>query len=123
MLIKQYIVTAIIMLLLDSLYLSTFSNFFNNIVTQVQGSKIKFKIVGAILCYIFLIFGLNYFIISANKPLSDAFLLGLVIYAVYETTSYALLDKWPFSSVVIDSLWGGILFTLTTHFWQKCCKT
>jgi uncharacterized membrane protein len=110
------------MLLLDSIYLTTFTSFFNNIVLQIQGSKIKFKIVGGILCYMFLIFGLNHFIINAKKPLLEAFLLGIVIYAVYETTTYTILDKWPLSAVIIDTLWGGILFTLTTYFTRMLMK-
>ena len=120
--IKQVIISGIIMLLLDSVYLSIFSKFFNNIVNSIQNSKIKFKILGAVLCYIFLIFGLNYFIIDQKKPLLDAFLLGIVIYAVYETTSYALLDKWPLSAVILDTLWGGILFTLTYFLTLKIQK-
>ena len=120
--IKQVIISGIIMLLLDSVYLSIFSKFFNNIVNSIQNSKIKFKILGAVLCYIFLIFGLNYFIIDQKKPLLDAFLLGIVIYGVYETTSYALLDKWPLSAVFLDTLWGGILFISTYFLTLKIIK-
>ena len=104
------------MLVLDAIYLTVFSDFFNGIVTKVQGSKIKFNVLGAILCYIFLIFGLNYFIIRHRKPLIDAFILGVVIYGVYETTTYALLNDWSPMAVAIDTFWGGILFTLTTYF-------
>ena len=102
------------MLCLDFVYLSTFSGFFNNLVTKVQGYKIRFNIWGAILCYILLIGGLNYFIISRKKSLQEAFIFGIVIYGVYETTNLALLDKWSIESVALDTLWGGILFTLTS---------
>ena len=113
---KQLIIIAITMLLLDAIYLTTFSKFFNDVVTKVQGSKIQFRLIGAILCYICLIFGLNYFIISQKKSLLDAFILGIVIYGVYETTSYTLLKDWSPIAVAMDTLWGGILFTLTTYF-------
>jgi uncharacterized membrane protein len=116
---KQIIVSGVAMLALDAVYLSTFSNFFNKIVTSIQGSKIKFNIVGAILCYILLIFGLNYFIISRKKSLQEAFLLGIVIYGVYETTNLAILNKWPMQAVALDTLWGGILFTLTSWVTYK----
>ena len=114
--VKHLIITAIIMLLLDAIYLSTFSKFFNDVVTKVQGSKIRFNILGAIFCYMFLIFGLNYFIISHKRTLIDAFILGIVIYGVYETTTYALLKDWSPMAVALDTFWGGILFTLTTYF-------
>jgi uncharacterized membrane protein len=113
--ITQVIISGIIMLLLDSVYLSIFKNFFNSIVNGIQNSKIKFKFLGAILCYILLIFGLNYFIIDQKKSFLDAFLLGIVIYGVYETTTYAIFDKWKLEAVVLDTLWGGILFA-TTYF-------
>lgn len=112
--VKTFIIIAVIMLLLDSIYLTLFSSFFNDVVMKVQGSKLKINLVGAILCYIFLVFGLNYFIISNKKPLIDAFILGIVIYGVYETTTYALLENWSPLAVIIDTFWGGILFTLTT---------
>ena len=88
----------------------------------IQGSKIEMKFLGAALCYIFLIYGLNYFIIKPRKTVSEAFLFGLVIYGVYETTSYALLSKWSIFTVFIDTLWGGILFALTTFIINKLKK-
>lgn len=119
---KPLIIIAIIMLLLDAIYLTTFSKFFNDVVTKVQGSKIQFRVIGAILCYICLIFGLNYFIISQKKSLLDAFILGIVIYGVYETTNYTLLKDWSPIAVAMDTLWGGILFTLTTYFTYTLLK-
>jgi uncharacterized membrane protein len=70
---------------------------------------------GAIACYIFLVLGLNYFILSANKSVMDAFILGIVIYGVFETTNIVLFKKWPIHIAVMDTLWGGILFALTTY--------
>ena len=67
-----------------------------------------------IICYIFLITGLNYFIIQYNKSPQDAFLLGLIIYGVFETTSLALFSKWSILLGIIDTLWGASLFWLTT---------
>ena len=111
---KQLFISAIVMLLLDYIYLSSFSNFFNNLVRSIQGSKIKLKMSGAILCYLFLIIGLNYFIIHKKKSITDAFLLGLIIYGVYEFTNYAIIDKWNIKAVTLDTLWGGLLFAMTT---------
>jgi len=117
--VKPFIVIAIIMLVLDSIYLKTFSRFFNDVVMKVQGSKIKLNLIGAILCYTLLVFSLNYFIIGRKKPLIDAFILGIVIYGVYETTTYAILEKWSPLAVILDTFWGGLLFTLTTYISYK----
>jgi uncharacterized membrane protein len=109
------LLSAIIFVLLDSVYLSFIKNYFDKQIYSIQGSKIKINFVGAMLCYIFLIVGLNYFIIKPKKSISDAFLLGLIIYGVYETTNYALLSKWSILTVIIDTLWGGILFASTAY--------
>ena len=70
--------------------------------------------LSTLLCYIFLIFGINYFIIKPNRSIKDAFLLGIIIYGVFETTNKSLFSKWSWLTVIIDTLWGGILFALTT---------
>lgn len=110
------IISAVIMLLLDSIYLSLNLSYFNNVFKKVQNSSIKLKYSGAILCYITLIFAINYFVIDKKGTLFDAFLLGFCIYAVYETTNYATLNTWPIKMLFMDSLWGGILFALTVFF-------
>jgi uncharacterized membrane protein len=69
------------------------------------------NIQGALL---FLVGGLNYFILHAHNKVMDAFILGLVIYGVFENTNLALFKKWP-TMVILDTLWGGILFASTTY--------
>ena len=108
----------ILLPILDAVYLKLISERFNKQIIDIQGSKVKFRLLPAIICYIALIFGLYYFVINTNetreKKILNAFLLGLIIYAVYETTNYALLDKWSYEMVIIDTIWGGVLFGLTT---------
>ena len=109
------LISAIILICIDLVYLQIVKNYFSNQIQRVQGSPMQINYLGAALCYILLIVGLNYFIIKPRKSVSDAFLLGLVIYGVYETTSYALLKNWSLITVIIDTLWGGALFAITTY--------
>ena len=113
------LLSAIIMISLDFVYLSVMKSYFMNQVKNVQGSALKLNYFGAAICYIFLVAGLNYFIIKPRKSVSDAFLLGLVIYGVYETTNYALFSNWSIVSVIIDTLWGGLLFASTAYIVEK----
>jgi uncharacterized membrane protein len=110
----KYLTSSIILVLLDSVYLKLISGRFTEQIKKVQGTKLELDLYSTVLCYLFLVFGLNYFIIRQNKSPTDAFLLGFVIYGVYELTSKALLTKWSWSTVVIDTVWGGVLFALTT---------
>jgi len=109
------LISAIIFISIDFVYLNLIKGYFNNQIQNVQGSAPKINYLGAALCYIFLISGINYFIIKPRKSVSDAFLLGIVIYGVYETTSYALFKNWSILTVLMDTLWGGLLFASTTY--------
>lgn len=113
------LISAIVLISIDFVYLNLMKGYFETQIKQVQGSVVKFNLLGAAICYIFLITGLNYFIIKPRKSVNDAFLLGLVIYGVYETTNYTLLSNWSILTVIIDTLWGGILFALTTFIVNK----
>jgi uncharacterized membrane protein len=109
------LISAIVFVCIDSVYLNFMKSYFDNQIKSIQGTSTKMNLLAALICYIFLIFGLNYFIIKPKRSVSDAFLFGLVIYGVYETTNWAIFSKWSPISVVIDTLWGGILFALTTY--------
>ena len=108
------LISAIVFVCIDFFYLNFMKKYFNKQVQAIQGTPIKMNLLATLLCYIFLIFGLNYFIIKPKRSVSDAFLFGIVIYGVYETTNWAIFSKWSPLSVIIDTLWGGILFALTT---------
>ena len=111
---KEFLITGVILLLLDGITLNILSNFFNKQIISIQGSPIKMDIIAAIICYLFLFIILYYFIISKNKSLREAFLLGFLVYGVYELTTKALLKNWRWSTVFVDTTWGGVLFLLTT---------
>ena len=111
---KEIIISSISLLILDGAYISLNQSAFENQVASVQRVILQVKPLGAIICYFFLIFGLNYFIISKKRSLIDAFLFGLIIYAVYDSTNYALFKQWKPLLAIMDAVWGGTLFALTT---------
>ena len=121
---KTILVSGIILLSVDAVYLSLIGQDYGNMIKRIQGKDMKINPIGGALCYIIMTLGLNYFILSGkNKKVDDlclkAFILGLLVYGVYETTSYALLEKWDVKYVLIDTVWGGTLFALTTFFVLK----
>jgi len=69
---------------------------------------------GVIACYLLLATGLYVFILRQHRPLEEAFLFGLVVYGVYDTTNYATLNEYTFNLAITDALWGGILTSLVT---------
>ncbi len=109
----KLLIIAVVLITVDFAYLNLIKDYFGNQVKLVQGSPLKINLLGAVSCYILLTFGLYYFIIKPKRSILDAFLLGLIIYGVFETTNITLFSKWSWLTVFIDTLWGGILFALT----------
>lgn len=108
------------MLILDMIFISLIKDKYSKMIQKIQNSPMKVRTISALLCYILLILGLNYFILNdPSKNLLDAFILGFVIYGVYDTTTFALIKDWDLKLAVIDSFWGGTLFYLTTLITKK----
>ena len=109
----------IIILLLvgfDMVYIYFMKDMFSNQVRIIQGEPLlidKRALIGAVICYVLLATGLYYFAISKkNSGVFDAFLLGLVIYGVFDSTNFLMFRKWDWRIMVIDGLWGGVLFSM-----------
>ena len=111
---KDLTITGLVLLILDSVFLYSMSPLFKKQIEKVQQSHFSINYFGAAFAYVLLIFGLYWFIIKENRGLIDAFLFGFIIYGVYEGTTKALLQKWEYKTMVIDTLWGGILMSLST---------
>jgi uncharacterized membrane protein len=115
----QYLLAAVIFVILDGIYLNLIKGYFNKQVKAIQGSDIQINFIATAITYIFLIFGINYFIIQKHKSIQDAAILGLIIYGVYELTNLALFKNWSILTVIIDTTWGATLFALTTSIVYK----
>ena len=111
---RDIILSGIILLVLDGIFLYANSRMFQLQVAEVQRVSLQMKPMGAVICYALLIYGLYYFILREHKPVSDAVILGLVVYGVFESTNYALLKNWNVKTMVVDTIWGGTLLGLTT---------
>jgi uncharacterized membrane protein len=116
---KALILSGIILLALDLTYLFVFKDLMLPVIVNIQKTELKVNIKSAIACYILLVSGLYYFIIKKRAPPKDAFLLGVLINGVYETTNYAFFKEWSPLLVLLDTLWGGILLATTTIIYNK----
>ncbi len=115
----KYLLSAIIFVVLDGVYLNLIKGYFNKQIKSIQGSEIKPNFIAIGITYAFLIYGLNYFIIGKKRSVQDAALLGLVIYGVYEFTNLSLFKNWSWITAIIDTTWGTVLFALTTAIVYK----
>ncbi len=102
-------------LLLDLVFFWVNQSFLLKTLVSVQGSKPVVRYVSAFFCYVALTFLMYYFIIKSKRGLMDAFLLGVGVYTVYETTNYALFKNWSLQMVLMDIVWGGVLFFIVAY--------
>ena len=116
---KELIISALVMLGLDATYISIIKDSYMKQIQNIQTTKPNVDMVAVVICYIFMIFGVNYFIIQKNASLLDAFLFGIVIYGVYDATSYALFSKWSAKLAIIDTICGCILMMTTAYLTYK----
>jgi uncharacterized membrane protein len=116
--ILDIIKVGIIMVLLDSVYLTAFKKHFANQILIVQAKPMNVQMLPVVITYIILVFGLYYFIIKQRKSVMDAALLGFVIYGVYEFTNKSIIKDWTYFTAVLDVTWGTILFGLTTYLYN-----
>lgn len=111
---KTFLTILVIMLLLDSVYLYLTKSMFGELVAKIQRTAMQFRIEGAIIVYILLALGLYYFIVKPGLSAWEAGLLGLVIYGTFDFTNYAMLKNYDLKIAIMDTVWGSLLFALTT---------
>ena len=125
--IQDILIPAVILLILDGVYIYTNRTFLIGQLEAVQQSPLKANILSAVACYILILTGLNFFIFryksrTIEEHTWNAFVLGVVVYGVYETTNYATLKAWTLKMAVMDTVWGGILLAATTYLTLTAVK-
>ena len=119
--ILNLLILSVLILVVDSFFLKSISSYYNTLVNNIQGSDLKLKMLPTALCYLFIIFSLQYFIINKHvnikQSVIDAALLGWSIYGIFEFTNHAIFEKWEWFSVIVDTTWGGILYGLVTYIY------
>ena len=125
MFLREIVLFSLLLVGIDYLYLSNISMKYNNMIKSIQGSFINFKAGPAAVVYICLVASWFYFIYptigkkSLSESTLDAAALGFFIYAVYDFTNLATIEKWNLNLAVIDSFWGATLYAITTVAYIK----
>ena len=64
---KDFLIIFVLMILTDLFYLKTTSKYFEKQIFLIQKTPMTLDLTSALFCYLFLSFGLYYFIIKSNK--------------------------------------------------------
>ena len=122
---KRFLYSSIIFTIIDLLWIKYYmGGKYEIMVNEIQGSNmiVDKKIAGC--AYLVLCFALNYFVIpyvteNDCRVWTHSFIFGLVLYATYDFTCGAVFHKWDKKLMIIDILWGGIVFVLTNYLTNK----
>lgn len=113
-----YIVVTVAFFIIDMIWLQGLMKKFyaNNLSAFMQANP---KLIAAGIFYLLYPIGIMVFSVipgfeagSLNKTLLLGFLLGIIAYATYDLTNWAVLKDWPVKIVIIDILWGGTVTML-----------
>jgi uncharacterized membrane protein len=133
----KHILLAIIIIVLDIIWLSLNKDNYNKTVRSIQGSAIKVKYLPAVLSYLLVLYSIIFIAIPAARSyiaslkknkgnkITQSILasliygggLGLVIYGIFNTTNMAIFDKYDAAIAVRDTLWGVFLYTVSTFIY------
>jgi uncharacterized membrane protein len=108
----KLVFASILLTFLDSIYINLTKKRYMQMITSIQKENVNINLFGLFMSYFFLILGL-YFIIKNKLDYKDAFLIGLVIYGVYDMTNLAIFKNWSVLNSILDITWGAFLFGIT----------
>lgn len=105
--------TLVIIIAVDLPWLYFGSNMSGAMIKSIQGSDISIRWIPSICVYIAVAY-----LVYLPKTNTEAFLLGLCVYGVYDGTNYATFKNYTMSFAILDSLWGGTLFLIVHNVLQ-----
>jgi uncharacterized membrane protein len=123
----EYILTTIIALFIDFIWLISNSNNYNYLVEKVQKTPLSINFTGAVFSYIIFMCGLFFFSIplieiklKENKNLFILCLLyggglGLLLYGMFNATNYGIFTNYSYKIALMDSFWGFTIFTISSY--------
>jgi uncharacterized membrane protein len=114
----KYLIILTLVTLLDFCYLYLTKNTMLKVIKNIQKNPLKINWIYLILCYLTLSFTIYYFIIKERKSILYSFILGVCIYGIYETSNMAIFTKWKQNVVIMDTIWGGLLFSLVNYIYK-----
>lgn len=112
---KLYIITLLIFLGIDSIWLGFVApSFYRTHIGFIMAENPDLLAAGVF--YLIFVFGMVTFVVEpgvrADTPSQSVLhgaLFGLVTYATYDLTNLATLEGWPIIVTVVDMAWGTIL--------------
>lgn len=118
--IKPIAVIFVIMILFDLVVLSLLKKQWQVAVFDIQKKPLRINYSYGFIAYIFLVSGLYYIVYRNIRKVSwkydtliQGFIYGVLVYGTFDFTNLAIFSDYPLNLALLDTLWGGILMSLT----------
>jgi uncharacterized membrane protein len=128
----QYFLIVIILALVDLPYLYLNRNIFQNVTRSISGKSFTNRYYSALLVYLAIALGIVVLVLPNIRTntnttiLSDVVIyggiFGIVSYAIFDFTMHFMFDGWTLGIALMDTLWGGILCSISTLIIVYLCK-
>ena len=121
-----FILCIVVSILVDVPYLYLNADLFKKKTMQISGMEYpKNRYYSALIIYIFIAIGISVFILpkidttkSTMVRLRDCLiyggLFGMVAYSMFDFTAHFMFKQWDIYISIMDTIWGGLLFTITS---------
>lgn len=113
----RVLLLSVFVLLVDGIWLRLQRGMYRRTIRETQKREMKVRVVGAIWSYvsiIALIVMFAEFVEARDLGLVVyGFIYGALIYGVFNGTNVAIFREYSTKTAVIDTIWGGILFSVS----------
>lgn len=104
--------------ILDGIWISLNFPMYNRMFSAVQGAPMRVNMLGAVGAYIFIFLSFMYLVLPRLQNnwdcLREGGLFGLCAYGIYNFTNLALFKDYSITVALLDTLWGGALYTIVS---------
>lgn len=112
---QKLLLIALVMVLVDIPWLWYIGDKFSTMVSKIQGGRpMDARLFAAIPVYLAMAF-----LLTRASDMKDAFLIGACTYAVYDFTCMTIFKDYDLSVAVMDSVWGGTLFSISYYLGKQ----
>ena len=95
---------------------------YNKMIPDIQNDSMIVRILPTLLAYVTIILSILLFAlprISRESRIKDSLLyggfLGVLMYGMFSFTNYAIISKWNMKVVLLDVMWGFILYSVVSY--------
>jgi len=124
-------IVVVCVLVIDATWITSMKRMYEYTVRRVQKAPLHVNTYGAIVSYFTVVVLLVMFVFPQaraafeSKKFNNKFtislryggILGLLTYGMFNATNVAIFEYYNIPTAIIDTIWGGVLFTVATFLY------